>query len=123
MPDHVAMPLLAVTAGLIGAARRVRASRSWSEPICLWTSVIGFSGTGKTPGLDVVCRVLSRIELSRSDSVDAERAAHDKKAAEAKAALKRWKKEVEAATKAGLPAPDQPKEAGVPPPSSPHAST
>jgi hypothetical protein len=32
MPDHVAMPLLAVVAGLIGAARRVRASRSWSEP-------------------------------------------------------------------------------------------
>jgi hypothetical protein len=116
MPDHVAMPLLAVTAGLIGAARRVRALRSWSEPICLWTSVIGFSGTGKTPGLDVVCRVLSRIERSRSDSVDAQRAADDKKAAKAKAALKHWKKEVEAATKAGLPAPDQPKEAGVPPP-------
>ena len=116
MPDHVAMPLLAVAAGLVGAARRIRASRSWSEPICLWTSTIGFSGTGKTPGLEVVRRALSRIERSRSDSVEAQRAAHEKKAAAAKAALKSWKREVEAAIKAGMPPPDQPREAGVPPP-------
>jgi hypothetical protein len=116
MPDHVALPLLAVVAGLIGAARRVRASRSWSQPICLWTSVIGFSGTGKTPGLDVVRRVLSRIERSRSDDVGAAQAAHEKRAAEAKAMLRRWRKEVEAAIRAEKPAPDRPKEAEVPPP-------
>ena len=116
MPDHVAVPLLAVAAGLIGAARRVRASRSWSEPLCLWTSVIGFSGTGKTPGLDVVRRVLSRIERGRSDDVGAARAAHDKKAAVAKAALKGWRKEVEEAIEAGRSAPERPRDADVPPP-------
>ena len=116
MPDHVAMPLLAVGAGLVGAARRVRASRSWSEPVCLWTATIGFSGTGKTPGLEVVRRALSRIERSRSDSVEAQRASHEKKAAAAKAALKAWKKDVEAAIKASQVPPDQPKEAGVLPP-------
>jgi hypothetical protein len=116
MPDHVILPLLAVVAGLIGAARRVQASRPWSEPICLWTSVIGFSGTGKTPGLGVVRRVMSRIERSRSDDVGAAQAAHEKRAAEAKAVLRRWRKEVEAAIKAEKPAPDRPKEAEVPPP-------
>jgi hypothetical protein len=116
MPDHVALPLLGVGAGLIGAARRVRASRSWSQPICLWTSVIGFSGTGKTPGLDVVRRILSLIERSRSADVGAARAAHEKKTAEAKAALKAWCKEVDEAVKADKPAPERPKAADVPPP-------
>jgi hypothetical protein len=116
MPDHVVMPLLAVAAGLIGAARRVRASRPWSQPICLWTSVIGFSGTGKTPGLEVVRRVLSRIECSRADDVGAAQAAHEKRAAEAKAVLRRWRKEVEVAVKAEKPAPDRPREAEVPAP-------
>jgi hypothetical protein len=116
MPDHVALPLLGSAAGLIGAARRVRASKSWSEPICLWTSVVGFSGTGKTPGLDVVRRPMSRIERSRSGSVEEQRAAYAKRAAAAKAALKKWRKEVDEAVANGKPPPDQPKDAGAPPP-------
>jgi hypothetical protein len=39
-PDHVAVPMLGVVASLIGTARRVRASRSWSEPITLWTALV-----------------------------------------------------------------------------------
>src|SRR5262249_50095736 len=47
-PAHVAVPLLGIASSLIGTARRVRACRSWSEPLTMWVAVIGFSGTGKT---------------------------------------------------------------------------
>ena len=40
--------------GLIGTARRIRASTSWSEPCTMWTAIVGFSGSGKTPGIDTV---------------------------------------------------------------------
>jgi hypothetical protein len=47
-PAHVAVPLLGIASSLIGTARRVRACRSWSEPLTMWVAVVGFSGTGKT---------------------------------------------------------------------------
>jgi hypothetical protein len=34
-PDHVMVPLLAVASSLIGTARRIKPSRSWSEPFTL----------------------------------------------------------------------------------------
>src|SRR5262249_55987759 len=64
-PAHVAIPLLGIASSLIGTGRRVRACRSWSEPLTMWVAVIGFSGTGKTPGMDVTRRVLSLIEGGR----------------------------------------------------------
>jgi hypothetical protein len=48
---HVAVPLLATVASLIGTACRIRPSRSWSEPFTLWTAIVGFSGSGKTAGM------------------------------------------------------------------------
>ena len=64
---HVAVPLLATVASLIGTARRIRPSRSWSEPFTLWTAIVGFSGSGKTPGISVTKRALSLIESTRKD--------------------------------------------------------
>src|SRR5262249_4559346 len=42
-PDYVAVPLLSIASSLVGAARKVRASSSWSVPLSLWTAVVGFS--------------------------------------------------------------------------------
>jgi hypothetical protein len=61
-PEHVAVPLLGVASSLIGTARRVRASRSWSEPMTLWTCVVAAPGDRKTPGLNVTVRALDLIE-------------------------------------------------------------
>jgi hypothetical protein len=58
--DHVLVPLLGVASSLVGTARRVRASKSWSEPRTLWVGIVGLSGTGKTPGLDVTKRTLTQ---------------------------------------------------------------
>ena len=63
------MPLLGIASSLVGTARRIRASRSWSEPLSMWVAVVGFSGTGKTPGLDVTRRALSLIERERKQEI------------------------------------------------------
>ena len=53
-PAHVAVPLLGIASGLIGTARRVRASTAFSQPCTMWTAIVGSSGSGKTPGIDTV---------------------------------------------------------------------
>lgn len=110
-PGHVAVPLLSVASSLIGTARRVRPARSWSEPLTLWTSVVGFSGAGKTPGIDVTRRALSTIERSRKHKIGDLQRAHETRAEGAKAAEKKWKAEVKEAVEAGRKAPDMPPEA------------
>ncbi len=108
---HVVVPLLAMASSLLGAARRVQASRSWLEPMTLWTAVVGFSGSGKTPGLDVVKRHVVEIERSRKDSIDELQRRHETRAQAGKAAQKKWKKDVEEAIANGMPAPPRPLDA------------
>ena len=45
--EHVAVPLIGVASSLIGTARRVRVSRSWSEPMTLWCCVVAASAIAK----------------------------------------------------------------------------
>ena len=108
---HVAVPLLSIASSLIGAARQVKASTSWYEPLSLWTAIVGFSGTGKTPGLEVSRRALGAIEKLRKGSIDELRREHEQRAAVAKAATKKWKAELDKALVDGKPAPPRPQEA------------
>ena len=108
---HVAVPLLATVASLIGTARRIRPSRSWSEPFTLWTAIVGFSGSGKTPGISVTKRALSLIESTRKDQIAELQRRHDTKSQTAKAAAKAWKEKVEEAVEANQPPPQMPVEA------------
>ena len=112
--DHVIVPLLGIASSLIGTARRVKASRSWSEPFTMWTGVVGFSGTGKTPGLDVTKRALSKVERDRKARIDGLRREHESNAERARASYKNWKADVEEAVEKGLPAPPMPDDATVP---------
>ena len=86
--DYVIVPLLGIASSLIGTARRLRASTSWSQPFTLWTAQLGFSGAGKTPGMDVTLRTLSRIERNRKARIGELRRAHESKVESAKAAKK-----------------------------------
>ena len=115
-PAHVAVPLLGIASSLIGTARRVRACRSWSEPLTMWVAVVGFSGTGKTPGLDVSRRVLSVIERGRKQKIAELQREHDTRAQKAKAEKKKWEKAVAEAVEANLPVPAKPAGATEPGP-------
>jgi hypothetical protein len=108
---HVAVPLLAIASSLIGAARQVRASTSWYEPLSLWTAIVGESGAGKTPGLDVTRRALGAIEKLRKESTEELRREHEQRAAVAKAKTKKWKVEVDQALEEGKPPPARPLDA------------
>jgi uncharacterized protein DUF3987/bifunctional DNA primase/polymerase-like protein len=115
-PAHVAVPLLGIASSLIGTARRVRACRAWSEPLTMWAAVVGFSGTGKTPGLDVTRRVLSLIERGRKQKIAEMQREHDTRAQQAKAERKRWEKAVAEAVEAKSPVPPKPADATEPGP-------
>jgi hypothetical protein len=115
-PAHVAVPLLGIASSLIGTARRVRACRPWSEPLTMWVAVVGFSGTGKTPGLDVTRRVLSVIERARKQKIADLQREHETRAQKAKAEKKKWEKAVADAVDASLPAPPKPASATEPGP-------
>jgi Protein of unknown function (DUF3987)/Bifunctional DNA primase/polymerase, N-terminal len=108
---HIALPLIGIGSGLIGVARRVQATRSWQQPMTCWTCLVGVSGSGKTPSLDVVKRALSVVERSRQQENTVRQLAHETRVERAKAALKKWKEDVAAAVGAGQPPPVKPAEA------------
>ena len=112
--DHVVVPLLAIVAGQIGAARRIEAVPAWGERPGLWTTLVGFSGSGKTPGLNASKRVLEAVERDRADRLAELRRQHETRVEAAKAAHKRWKDEVAEAVANGAPPPPMPPEAEVP---------
>jgi hypothetical protein len=112
--DHVMVPLFAVASSLIGTARRVQASKSWSEPFTCWTAIVGVSGAGKTPGLDVSKRALAEIEHDRQTRNAELRRQHETNAERAKAKFKAWREAVEVATKKGEATPPMPSDADVP---------
>ena len=108
---HVAVPLLSIASGVVGTARRIQASRSWIEPLSIWSALVGFSGTGKTPGIGVAKRALTEIERNRKAKISELEREHETRAETAKATHKKWLKDVEEATAAGLPPPPMPPEA------------
>jgi Protein of unknown function (DUF3987) len=112
-PGHIAVPLLGVASSLIGMARCVRASCSWSEPLALWTCLVAPSGDRKTPALRVTLRALDLIEANNSAAITAARLAHETRIQKSKEATKRWKDERYAALTAnpGREAPPMPVDA------------
>jgi hypothetical protein len=107
-PAHVAVPALGIASSLIGMARRAQASKSWKVPMTCWSVVVGASGTGKTPGLDVIKHALDWIERTNRTKIGKLRREHETKAEAAKAARAQWKKQVEEAVAAGQAGPQMP---------------
>jgi hypothetical protein len=108
---HIALPLIGMGSGLIGTARRVQATRSWQQPMTCWCCLVGLSGSGKTPSLDVLKRALTMVERSRQHEITARQLAHETRMERARAASKKWKEDVAAAVDAGQPPPVKPAEA------------
>jgi hypothetical protein len=89
--DHVAVPLLAIASGVIGTARRIKASRSWTEPAATWAAIVGLSGSGKTPGINVGKRALVEVERNRRTIINEKRRSHEARRESAKLAREQWK--------------------------------
>lgn len=61
-PAMVALPALAVLAGVIGNKRRIRLKESWTEPATLWTVVAAESGTLKSPAVRLAVQHLYDVQ-------------------------------------------------------------
>ena len=92
---HVATPLIGIASSLIGTARRVMASRSFTQPMTCWTATVGFSGTGKTPGIDATKRALAFVERARKEKIEDMRRSHEARVQTAKAVRDAWKKQIQ----------------------------
>jgi hypothetical protein len=90
--DHVAVPLLGIASGMIGAARRAQATRTFAQPATLWTCTIGLSGTGKTPGIDATRDALAEVEHDRRYEIERLEREHDERVERAAIANAEWKK-------------------------------
>jgi hypothetical protein len=60
--SFIALPMLAVLGAAIGNSRRVQVKRNWREPPIIWTTVIGESGTSKTPAFSLTTEPLRDLE-------------------------------------------------------------
>lgn len=83
-PAFLAVPALAVAAGLIGDTREIRLRPTWREPCIVWGAVVSESGTMKSPAYKLVVRPLWKMERRLSDEYKAayRQYLRDKRAAE-----------------------------------------
>ncbi len=58
----IALPMLSVIAGSIGASRRIALWDSWKEPAVLWCVVVARSGQQKSPSFDLALEPLRKRE-------------------------------------------------------------
>jgi hypothetical protein len=105
---HVAVPLLGIASSLIGTARRGQASRSFIQPMTCWSALVGFSGSGKTPGIDATKRALAVLERNRKPKIADMQRTHEAKAEMAKIMRDKWKADLKAAIEAGGSQPPKP---------------
>jgi hypothetical protein len=104
--DYVAMPLLTSVSALIGHACWAKATDGWAEPPHLWGSVVGDSGTGKSPAADCLFRdVLPVIERRMIGDFPDRLAEWQASSENDKIIKKKWEKDCYAALKAN---PNQP---------------
>ncbi len=104
--SYVALPLLAVGAGVIGNARSIRLKQGWTEPAVIWGAIVGESGQQKSPAVDAVLRPLHVWQAAALlqheqalDQFDRDRAIHD-------ADYRAWQTK---GRKAGEPPPQKPR--------------
>jgi hypothetical protein len=61
-PAYVALPTLAVVASAIGNTRTIQLRRGWQEPSVIWTSIIGDSGTLKSPAHQKAVNYFQKVQ-------------------------------------------------------------
>lgn len=71
-PSYLALPCLAATFAAIGNSHRLRVNRTWDEPAIGWFAIVGESGDGKSPAIDLALKPIRRRQ-SKAAKAHAER--------------------------------------------------
>ena len=61
-PSGFGVLMLAVAAGMVGGAAKMRCRQTWEESLALWCLLVGESGTGKTTVIDFLKSVHDEID-------------------------------------------------------------
>lgn len=115
--DYVAVGVLAVSASLVGAARRIQpfeSSPQWQEPCILWIAPVGDPSSNKSPALDAATLPLRGMEQETADEHRQELMQYETALERAKAERSRWQDQVKAAAKEGAATPPMPASAELP---------
>jgi hypothetical protein len=100
---YVALPALALAAGLIGHTRVIRLKRTWKAASVLWALVIADSGSLKTPAFRLATDYLFAIQHRLDEDFKREQAAYA-------TAKERWQSDVDAAKADGREPPPKPEQ-------------
>ena len=60
--SYVALPLFSMLAGAIGNTHVLKLKNTHHEPSIIWSCIVGYSGTAKSPALDLATRPLRTIQ-------------------------------------------------------------
>lgn len=107
-PDYVFAGLLAVAGATIGNARWVHVWEGWAEPPIVNVMNIGLPSASKSPAMDAVIQPLRKVERPLRAKADDDLAKWKERADVAALAEKEWKRQAEAALKAGDTPPEKP---------------
>ena len=92
-PAYLALPVLAVAAGLIGYTRVLRLKRTWRAPSVLWALVIADSGSLKTPAFRLATDYLFKLQRRIDREYQREMAAYTQAIEEHRAKAKEAKEQ------------------------------
>ncbi|MBS0237757.1 MAG: DUF3987 domain-containing protein [Proteobacteria bacterium] len=112
--DYVALALLVVASGTIGAKRRVSPWSDWEEPSVLWGGLVGEPSCHKSPSIDPIRDAVRTIESLRNADWAARQLEHETKSKIAGAHRSAWEDAVKAAVKEKKAEPPMPEEAAAP---------
>ena len=104
--DYVAVALLASAGAALANVRWPIAGAAWSEPPILWCGLVGSPSAGKSPAIDVVCRLVQHAEDLMAAGFDDLNRDYETRKHIAEARREAWKADVKTAVKSGeLPSP------------------
>jgi hypothetical protein len=112
--DYLASVLIGTVSALLGNARHVGATATFTQPPHLWFALIGAPSTGKTPALRPIVEVSRVIEREAEPEWRTVIAEHTVLAQGARAIEEHWRDVMRKATKDGKPLPDRPPGADAP---------
>lgn len=91
--SYIALPLLSGLASAIGNTHRIALSRIWTEPVILWTAIVGESGTMKTPAFKLAMRPIRKAQADAFKEYEVARAEWEAQHLRYEAELTGWKRQ------------------------------